>query len=427
MHKKRIFLPLNPDKLRPGEVVNFNIYVKSDKSGAEKPAYELFCRRGEVFNPGLFAKIKFDSTHSVYYHRRDTDNVDYYLHPDFTLVGNVQFLKQKKRLGAALIKREKVYIPLPVKNLLLGAKVNFDVFKKVKSIKTMDYSYSICIPEGEICQSALVDDFREKGVHYVYFLEQDEAEVLDYLYHNLSLIIRHNKLRFGTKAELIYNVALIWTRRFYYEKHARIAEEIQAGFKLVDYLLEMFNQDQQYRQWIHAVRRHGEKLYAHTLNTCILGLGFTKYLGWPEEEIREFAQGALLHDIGMVEVPQTLLDKPGRLSKIEMDLIKKHPQDGYLILRDLACLSGDAAVMVFQHHECGDGSGYTQGLKLPQINPWARILRIIDSYEAMISNRSWREKFDPLDALQEIRNDWSAKGIFDTNYLINFLKFLSGK
>jgi HD-GYP domain-containing protein (c-di-GMP phosphodiesterase class II) len=84
-------------------------------------------------------------------------------------------------------------------------------------------------------------------------------------------------------------------------------------------------------------------------------------------------------------------------------------------------------VMIFQHHEFGDGSGYLQGLKLPMIHQWARILRIIDSYEAMTSNRSWREKYDPLGALQEMRQEWSNKGIFDTNYLVAFIKFLSPK
>ena len=141
----------------------------------------------------------------------------------------------------------------------------------------------------------------------------------------------------------------------------------------------------------------------------------------------EFAQGALLHDLGMVEIPQLLLNKPGRLSKVEMDLIKKHPQDSCRMIKEIASLSLNPMLMILQHHEFGDGSGYLQGLKLAQINHWARILRIIDSYEAMISNRSWREKYDSLDALQEIRKDWSDRGIFDTNYLVDFIKFLSGK
>jgi HD-GYP domain-containing protein (c-di-GMP phosphodiesterase class II) len=426
VNRGSIFFPLNPNKLRFGEVVNFNIYVKSDNPGADKPEYSLFCRRGEIFNPGHLAKIKFIHIHCVYYHRRDKDNVAYYLNPDLTLVGDIQFFKQKKRLGATLISKKEVYIPMPVKNLQLGIKVNFDVFKKTKCIKKMDYNYDTFIRKGDICQPTLIDDLNQKGINYVYFREQDETEVLQYLYHNLSLILKDNRLPPGKKTEMIYNVALIWTRRFYYEKHLRTPEEMRAGFKLIDYLLNMFHQDKYYLQWVPGLRRHGDKLHAHCLNTCILGLAFTKYLGWPDEEIIEFARGALLHDLGMVEVPQTLLDKPGRLSKVEMELIKKHPQDSCLIIKDIGFTSLNSLVMIFQHHEYGDGSGYTQGLKLPSINHWARILRIIDSYEAMTANRSWREKFDPVGALSEMRQECSERGTFDTNYLIDFIKLLSG-
>jgi len=422
-----MYLPLNPNKLRSGDVVNFNVYVKEDNPGPEKPEYSLFCRRGEVFNPGHLTRIKLNHIDSVYYHRRDKDHVEYYLDPDLTLVGDLQFLKQKKRLGATLIKKEDVYIPIPVNNLQLGMRVDFDVFKKYKNIGKMDYSYNIFIPAGEIWELALIEDLREKNINYVYFRERDETEVLNYLYYNIDLILKSQRLTPVKKAELIYNIALLWTRRFYYGKHLRTPEEMAEGFKLIGYLLDTLNQDKYHRQWLQEIRRYGDKLHAHSLNACILGLAFTKYLGWPDEEIVEFAQGALLHDLGMIEIPQTILNKPGRLSDVEMQLIKKHPQNSCLIIKEIAPLSLNSMVMIFQHHELGDGSGYTQGLKLPLISPWARILRIIDSYEAMISNRSWRERFDSVDALQEMSKEWSNRGVFDTDYLIDFIKFLSGK
>jgi len=427
VNRGKIFFPLNPGKLRFGEEINFNIYVKSDHTGSGQPEYSLFCRRGEIFNPGHFSKIKFDYTQCVYYHRRDQDNVEYYLNPDLTLVLNAQFLRPKKRLGPTLINNKEVYLPLPIKNVQPEAEVNFDVFNKSKCIKKRDYTYDIFIPQGNICQPALIDDLHQKGINYVYFREQDGGEVLKYLYHNLNLLLKDNERPPSKKAEMLYDTALIWTRRFYYEKHRRSPEEMKTGFKLIPCFLNILSQDKQHRQWLPGLRRHGEKLHAHALNTAILGAAFTKYLGWPDNEVIEFTQGALLHDLGMVEVPQRLLNKPGRLSKVEMDLIKKHPQDSCRIIKEISSLSLNPMVMIFQHHEFGDGSGYMQGLKLAQINHWARILRIIDSYEAMISNRSWREKYDALDALQEIRKDWSDRGIFDTNYLIEFIKFLSGK
>ncbi|MFZ5451140.1 MAG: HD-GYP domain-containing protein [Thermodesulfobacteriota bacterium] len=426
MNSGKIYFSLNPDKLRLGEQINFDIYVKSDNPGANQPEYSLFCRRGQTFNPGLYAKIKFHYTHCVYYHHRDKDNVEYYLDPNLTLVTNAQFIRTPKRMGVTLINKKQIYLPMPIKNLLPGEKVNFDVFNKIKCIQKMDYNYHIFISKGDICQPTLIDDFKERGINYVYFREQDGAEVLQYLYHNLSLLLKDQKMPPAKKAEMVYDTAFIWTRRFYYEKQNRSPAEIKAGFKLIACLLKILSQDEQHLQWLLKLRRNGEKLYAHSLNTSILGIAFTKYLGWPDNEIMEFAQGALLHDIGMVEVPQKLLNKPGRLSQIEMDLIKQHPHDSYRIIKEILPLSVNPMVMILQHHECGDGSGYMQGLRLASINHYARILRIIDSYEAMISNRSWREKYDSLDALQEIRKDWSDRGIFDTNYLIEFIKFLSG-
>jgi HD-GYP domain-containing protein (c-di-GMP phosphodiesterase class II) len=427
LHRGRIYLPLNPEKLRSGDVVNFNVYVKEDNPGPEKPEYSLFCRRGEVFKPGHLARIKFNHINSVYYHRRDKDQVEYYLDPDFTLVGDLQFLKQKKRLGATLVPKEDVFLPLSVKNIQLGMRVNFDVFVKYKNIGKMDYSYKILIVAGEVWEFALIEDLKEKNINFIYFREQDEAKVLNYLYYNIDLILESKRLISVKKAELIYNIALLWTRRFYCGTHIRTPEEMAEGFKLVGYLLNTLNQDEYHRQWLQEIRRYGDKLHAHSLNVCILGLAFTKYLGWQDEDIMEFAQGALLHDLGMIEIPSAILNKPGRLSKVERQLIEKHPKNSCLIIKEIAPLSLNSMVMIFQHHEMGDGSGYTQGLKLPLISPWARILRIIDSYEAMISNRSWRDRFDSVDALQEMSKDWSNRGVFDADYLIDFIKFLSGK
>jgi HD-GYP domain-containing protein (c-di-GMP phosphodiesterase class II) len=423
----KIFHRLDPNNLRPGEEVNFSIYVKADNPGAAKEEYSLFCRRGEIFNPGLFAKIKFNYIQWVYYHRRDQENVKYYFNPDLTLIGDVQFLREKKRLGAIPIINKEIYFSLAVKNLHPGIKVPVDIFLKSKILGKRDYRYSIAVPKGDICQPAFLDNLNRKGIDYVYFRKQDEEEVFRYLYHNLGLIVKDETLPYNKKAELLYNIILLWTSRFYNEQYNKTVAELKTGFRLIEYLFSMLQQDKHSLQWLPRLRRHGEKLHAHCLNTCVLGMAFTKYLGWPKNQVIEFSQGALLHDLGMIDVPDALLNKPGRLSKAEMQLIKKHPEDSCRIIKEISSLSIDPMVMIFQHHEFGDGSGYLQGLKLPMIHQWARILRIIDSYEAMTSNRSWREKYDPLGALQEMRQEWSNKGIFDTNYLVAFIKFLSPK
>lgn len=83
--------------------------------------------------------------------------------------------------------------------------------------------------------------------------------------------------------------------------------------------------------------------------------------------------------------------------------------------------------MVLQHHENGDGSGYPKRLKAPNIHAWARILRILDSYEAMTAERPWRPALEPKEALWIMFEDWKKSRLFDQNYLMSFIKFLAGK
>ena len=97
---------------------------------------------------------------------------------------------------------------MPVKNLQLGMRVDFDVFKKYKNIGKMDYSYSILISEGDVWELALIEDLKEKNINYVYFREQDEIKVLNYLYYNIDLILKSIRLKPAKKAEQIYNIEI---------------------------------------------------------------------------------------------------------------------------------------------------------------------------------------------------------------------------
>jgi HD-GYP domain-containing protein (c-di-GMP phosphodiesterase class II) len=437
MNRANLFIPLEIKRLRSGEVINFNIYVRSENAGGTNK-YLLFCRRGEMFNPGSLFKIKLDDIYFVYYQRFEKDQVEEYLARTgkFTNAKGTQQADQnncrqvaepKQRLVKSGVITNEFYFPLAVKNLQPGIEVNFDVFLRMSVIGKDNFEYNLFLPKGEICRFALLNELHEKGMKIVYINKRDESNVFRYLYHNLSLQLKNDKLMPVKKAELIYDAALLWTRRFYYLKYNRTQEELETGFKLINYLLNTFNQDRHYHQWLPKIRGYDGNLYVHCLNTCLLGLAFAKYLRWTDDKIIEFGQGILLHDLGMVEVPPAVLNKPVRLSESEMGLVKRHPADSHRILKKIEFLSKNSALMVLQHHETGDGSGYPMGLRLPLINHWARVLRIIDSYEALTSRRSWRDKFDSLKALKVMRQEWLNSGIFDINYLVEFVKFLSAK
>jgi HD-GYP domain-containing protein (c-di-GMP phosphodiesterase class II) len=124
-------------------------------------------------------------------------------------------------------------------------------------------------------------------------------------------------------------------------------------------------------------------------------------MGLPEPMLQGLHFGALIHDLGKVQVPAEILSKPTKLTKLEFELIKVHPQAGYDIIKNIE-FPWPVAAMVHQHHERLDGSGYPQGLKGDAIALEARILAVADVVEAMASHRPYRAGLGIDAALKEI-------------------------
>ncbi|UCD36108.1 MAG: HD-GYP domain-containing protein, partial [Nitrospiraceae bacterium] len=140
-----------------------------------------------------------------------------------------------------------------------------------------------------------------------------------------------------------------------------------------------------------------------------------------EEEIKGIRLAGLLHDIGKIGTYDYLLDKPGRLNNEEFDIVKKHPEQGAAILKDIKQLN-DVIPFIQYHHEKLDGNGYPHRLKGDQIPLGARILHVADSFDSMTSDRPYRPSPGLDFALSELEK---FKGIqFDHEVVEAFLRVL---
>jgi HD-GYP domain-containing protein (c-di-GMP phosphodiesterase class II) len=121
--------------------------------------------------------------------------------------------------------------------------------------------------------------------------------------------------------------------------------------------------------------------------------------------LRALAIGGLLHDIGKLSVPNRILQKPGALEEHEFAVIKRHPEWGIKLLRELGGFNSSAQELVHSHHERLDGKGYPRGLKASSIGLDTRILTVCDVYDALVSPRVYRAAWSHEAALALLREE----------------------
>jgi len=127
----------------------------------------------------------------------------------------------------------------------------------------------------------------------------------------------------------------------------------------------------------------------HSRRVFLYSIEIAKAMGGLENQMRNIAMGAWLHDIGKLAIPDGILLKPGRLTEKEREIMQRHAQIGYDLVKGIPFLA-DAAEIIFAHHERCDGSGYPKGLKTQEIPAGARIFAVADTFDAMTSDRPYR-------------------------------------
>ena len=181
--------------------------------------------------------------------------------------------------------------------------------------------------------------------------------------------------------------------------------------KLVDGLLDSILNSKEMLTIITDSFLYDEYLYQHSFQVTLYSLAIAKELGYPHKELKLIGIGAMLHDVGKLQIPTSILFKPGRLTDEEFETMKQHTTFGFDILRNLHSISLLVAHCAFQHHERLDGSGYPRGLVEKDIHPYAKILAIADVFDAVTSDRVYRNKMLPSEGIQLIESG-SGK-IFD--------------
>lgn len=162
-----------------------------------------------------------------------------------------------------------------------------------------------------------------------------------------------------------------------------------------------------------------EYTYMHSVAVCALMIALARQLGLDDALVREAGLAGLLHDIGKMALPDALLNKPGKLSDEEFDLVRQHPQAGHEILRANRQVGERVLDVCLHHHEKVDGSGYPERLAGQSISLFARMGAVCDVYDAITSNRPYKPGWEPAESIRKMA-EW--KGHFDDEVFKAFVK-----
>lgn len=171
--------------------------------------------------------------------------------------------------------------------------------------------------------------------------------------------------------------------------------------------------------WVRALDLRDRETEGHTQRVTELTLRVAKTLGFSEAEIAHIRRGALLHDMGKMAIPDDILQKPGPLTESEWEEMRKHPEYAYNMLSPISYLR-PALDIPYSHHERWDGSGYPRGLKGEEIPLTARLFAIVDVWDALCSDRKYRDKMPPKEVAEYLKEKVGT--LFDPQLVKVFLE-----
>jgi len=268
-------------------------------------------------------------------------------------------------------------------------------------------------PITEMMLDTSADNVMDKKFNEIIHLENSDGKILDDIhnftpnpeYNARNYICSHN----GLKTPVDFRVTPQKDERGRFLGTVMIFRDITERVKSEDRINESLAQLRKAMGGIigamaQTVESRDPYTAGHQRKVADLARSIAEMMDLPGEKIEGIRMAGVIHDLGKISIPAEILSKPGKITEVEFNLIKAHPQTGYDILKTIE-FPWPVAEIVYQHHERLDGSGYPRGLKGDEISIEARVMAVADVVEAMASHRPYRPALGVEMALDEIKKN----------------------
>lgn len=263
------------------------------------------------------------------------------------------------------------------------------------------------IARGTLLDSYMIDYLMKLGVSAVYIQEGEEEP-------------EPEKPKVNLKPEIAYTVEKMRQEdpvkvSLKESVKKRVSEGIQYLYNntesgnfsdmtthITDELMRAINDNNAIAVDINVLKTSDEYTFKHSVDVATLGMVVAKKQGMSREDIYNIGIAGLLHDMGKSKIPNEILNKPAKLDDAEFAIMKQHPLLGYAILKDKKEFHPSVPLAVLQHHEKMNGKGYPMGVTGDKITPYAKILSVVDVYDALVTERPYKKPLSQRTAVEMI-------------------------
>ncbi len=268
-----------------------------------------------------------------------------------------------------------------------------------------------------------IENLKANGVENLYIKKEDRKKYREYLEKNLEGILKNPEVDLSVKATYLYESAVNVVEDIF--KHPKRGEIIKRSKKVVNHTVDFILSGPDAFVNLLQIRAHDYYTFTHSVNVCTFAIALAnKISAFDDKTLRELGVGALLHDLGKSMVDPKIINKPSKLTPAEWEEMKKHPEYGVMLAKESGLVSEQSMLIIGQHHEKYNGTGYPKGLKGKQISLFGRIGTIVDVFDAITTTRSYSKAKEPIEAAKFMLEH---KEGFDEKLLFSFIELITVK
>lgn len=296
------------------------------------------------------------------------------------------------------------FFPIYVGSLGLDTVVGFDLFLRNRPGRPPVLYRAKDLPMSQ----EVLDRLEEHNVATLYVDVGQQAQYRCYVEDNLQSILADDNLDMSEKSKILYGSAQELVREVMTEPRA--GEVVSRSKNLVNNTVQFLFSKQDAFENLLKVTSYDYYTYTHSVNVFVFSVSLAQRLGFDDiPTMLEFGVGALLHDIGKSMIDPAIVRCRTGLSPAQWDEMRKHPHYGIEILKDHGHLSDLSLDIVLHHHEKMDGSGYPDGLDQGKLSTFARISTVADIFDALTTERSYKNALESFPALTLMRNEMQSE------------------